>query len=530
VVIPIAVISSIVIIIAFFRLLQSTGRPALWPSRERPWSIGWSLFTTSPFLGNGTGSTKILLALDESIPTEPYLVHTHNLFLQIGSELGLIGIIFVMWLVIEFIRRIYVQLLNSNTRHRIRTAAIAASLSTVFIHHLVDYLLVAPIYVATITILTAYLYSGYSREVSTPQLSLNQSRVFALLSTFFVIAGFYPGGSFAYQKSLNVFTENPSMEAVEHICDVASKHSYQPFFKLGCAQKSAEVSYEDENKSAQEAAIKAYKEAFAMDPYWPIHWANLAAVEWDSGRRLDALDHMKLALESAPDYAITNLNIGRMYENLGEDELSYKHYQIALETEPLLLESAFFDKNDYSLEELISSKPYSHEFTANYRARVGLYYLFYDQVSAAQEEFLEVLKISPAHPTARSGLAYINLLEGSLEAAQTNIEVALYSGTNTPWIHYIAGKIAYLQGDTLDWRYHFDRAISLYKNRSDSDRYYNVVYQETYNNPDTVPQLTSIIISEEARVDFLYYAEEIDEVDPLKSNMIKELMNLASPK
>lgn len=512
----------VAVAIVFNQLFQATGRPSLWPSRSRPWLIGWELITQSPVFGHGIGSTQVLIAKHQSIPTMPYLVHTHNLFLQSGVELGIIGIVLIAWLLYSIARTTYTRFSFAPYHDRIRLAVFAGCFLVVLTHHMVDFLLVAPIYVGLVTFLTGSLYSISNKSKAPNTLSVRQSKAFAIIGCLIIFSWLVPAGSFDYSNALDAFQDDRSVVTATNLCDVSKNHSNRPFFAHSCGRAMAHHAFSFKDDGTLEKGIAAYRRALELDPYWPIHWANLAAMEWYAERPEEALGHMRTALESAPEFALFNFNYAWMLEQRGDEHLAKEYYKRAAVLEPAILTSSKLDVNAQLLDYLLASNPFMVESPANYHARMGWYFNYLDKFTKARSKFLEAIEINPAHPLARAGLAYLDLSEGELESAEIHIQVALAAGTSDGLMDYIAGKIAFERGDRTQGAYHFDRAIDDLINKSYSDRYYNVVYQEAYLRPDTVPFLQSVFITDQMHADFAAFAVEIEAGYPEKAMEIRE--------
>ena len=84
-----------VISLGFVFLWQAnvTGHAPISSARIGVWSIGWNIFRTAPIIGYGPGSFHVLSAVEAQIPPGFYLVHAHNLLLQVAAEGGIVGII-----------------------------------------------------------------------------------------------------------------------------------------------------------------------------------------------------------------------------------------------------------------------------------------------------------------------------------------------------------------------------------------------------------------------------------------------------
>lgn len=346
--------------------------------------------------------------------------------------------------------------------------------------------------------------------------------VASVIGIILLIAWIYPAGSFSYSNALDDYRQNPSLDTVNRLCGVSEVYGYRPFFAFTCGRAKSELAFVSNDAQSRLEAMEAYRSALDIDPYWPIHWANLAALEWESGITVQALRHMLIALDSAPNYAVFNFNYGRMLEKGGDFETAQNYYVKAAVLEPSLLSSTKIKHTDELVGHLLASRPFEIETTANYHARIGWYYIHLNQLQDATNEFLIVIDQHHAHASARAGLAYINLKRGAIEEAHKHIRIALFSDPQPGLTQYIAGKIAYLRGNQDEGDSHFRSAIEYYEYETFSEGYYSVVYQEEYLKPDAVPFLQSVFITEQMWLDFYAYVSELDAVEPEKAQHFKE--------
>ena len=110
------------------------------------WQGAFSLFKTSPFLGVGLmGYQKLIPQYQKpyysktgeliSVETHPY---PHNLFLSIWFELGILGLIVFLWILIKFFKEGFKLIKKLEIRNLKLEIAIMASMITIIVHGLVD--------------------------------------------------------------------------------------------------------------------------------------------------------------------------------------------------------------------------------------------------------------------------------------------------------------------------------------------------------------------------------------------------------
>lgn len=510
-------------------LINSTGRPALWPSRARPWTHAWNLFMESPLFGHGTGSTQFLIALDKTIPPEPYYVHTHNLFLQVGTETGILGVAILLWFLVTGSKFFYSTFVNSNYEGRLRLAAISGSISTVLIHHLVDYFFGSPIYSVTVLFLAASVYlisSLQNQPVKSFKINANLVSIPALAV---VLATIYTHAPIAQFRAINAFLSEPSAERSRDLCDLAGRHRGLPFLQFACGRAMAEVGYLTQDRSSLTIAADAFEAGLAIDPYWPLHAANLAAIQWEAGLEEQALMSMKTALESAPNSPGLNINYALMLEDYGDLESAQEHFAIALANDVSLLETKMMKTSTFDVSNFTSRDVRESESKTDYHADLGWYYVLSNQIEAAENEFEQVVDTAPGHASARTGMGMIEYLRGDFDIAKRDLEIALYSNGNEQLAHYLTAKIALAENNRELWSFHIERLIATLRNQNLSREYYNVVYEEHYISPDNVPQLRMIFLREDVITDLYAYSRSLQIEDPERAQAYLALISSWDP-
>jgi tetratricopeptide (TPR) repeat protein len=468
--------------------------------------MGWELFSSAPLWGHGAGSVHVLITQDPSSPPI-YLTHTHNILLQAGAEMGLVGVFLLGWSLIQIGRTLILAFRRQGFEERIHIAAIAGSLAATAVHHLVDYALEVPIITVTLLFIVASLCRYSPPDMNYRLTNAGVKKIFALVILIIVAAFYYPTGQFGITKGIREFNSTQSTQSIEAICDQATSHNHISYYQFACGRALAEEGYRSGDRRKLMEAIEHINKGLATDPYWPIHWANLAALEWEIGNEQDALIHMETALASAPDFPIFDINFGWMLEQSGDFDQAYEYYSKAISADPLILDGSIFKQTDFQPDSVSAEQILPTNFEANNDALRGWYYAKLQEWDHAREEFDRAVIINPAHALARSGLALLDLHASSINTSEVHSNIALNSRGSNPMIYFVAGKVSLEQGDVVEAMSLFERAYDLYSSQTYSDRYYKVVYRLDYIAPETVPQLKSVFISEDTFKAFFALAE-----------------------
>lgn len=102
--------------------------------RERIWNGSWEMFLNNPLLGTGVGNFQEIAF--EYMGRRIYS-HPHNLIIQLVLELGLLGIIALIWFVYELGKKL-IPLLFINGGSKTVIAGIFGTFASFFGHSLTD--------------------------------------------------------------------------------------------------------------------------------------------------------------------------------------------------------------------------------------------------------------------------------------------------------------------------------------------------------------------------------------------------------
>ncbi|MEJ2608046.1 MAG: O-antigen ligase family protein, partial [Anaerolineales bacterium] len=156
---------SIIVVImgrVFLGQLRSTSHAPIASARTEIWNTAWQIFRESPILGNGAGSMHILPVVVDQLPPGFYLVHAHNVLLQVAAENGVIGVLLLLVAAGFGLAAFFHAWRRTEGRTRINLAAYAGVLVGVGVHNLVDVAFEAPIYILATGVFLALVYQNAS--------------------------------------------------------------------------------------------------------------------------------------------------------------------------------------------------------------------------------------------------------------------------------------------------------------------------------------------------------------------------------
>lgn len=163
-----------------------------------------------------------------------------------------------------------------------------------------------------------------------------------------------------------------------------------------------------------EEAVKAYRQALAIDPENPTILTDLAVLYVRQGNVQEALKLAEKAAEVDPTFENAFVLLGRLYAGTGNNAKAIQAYRRVIAINPsnhdayLLLGTLYAQENRFrealeALEHLKALLP-DNPLASYYKARIFLDMKFYDQAEAAYQE---VLQINPFFDRALLDLAYI---------------------------------------------------------------------------------------------------------------------------
>lgn len=511
-----AILVIVVIIMAgviFIRQLNVTYHVPGVSARADIWSTGWKIVLKNPVLGNGAGSMQILPAVEDQIPPGFSMTHAHNLFLQIAAESGIVGVLLIFVLIGLVLRAFYRAWRTADRSTRLDLAVYAGILVGVGANNLVDYIFEAPIYVLCTII---FLFFIYRHAPQSEYLRLRGRLVFPIV--ILLLVAYTLGSLFTLHGSSehNVGVRNVDQEdwtsISEDICEAVDRNPHNSFYYFQCGLVQA-YTYKDSGEDAVlTSALSMFAEGLQMDPYWPVHWANLAALQWEAGRSAEALQNMLRASSMAPRNATFVLNLGRMYEALGRSTEAIEAYQQALYYDPWLSNSLFFTKTTLR-SELTQEPPVevSEPLRKQY-AWDGWRLLSSNQPEQARQMFTQALQSKPDYGFAFSGLALVDEAQGLKEQARINAGTGMIADVDTPLVFLIAGQVAERQGRSMDAAAYLYSAYLNAKFHSYSKEYYGGVYRRWALPFDLVPQVELGLLTDDMLQSFTALGDMLEDL------------------
>lgn len=506
----IAVIVVIVVGLAFLGQLRSTSHAPVASARSKIWRTSWNIFTKSPIVGNGAGSMHILPAIEDQLPPGFFLVHAHNVLLQIAAESGVVGLALVLLATGLGFKAFIKSWGSADDRARTDLAVYAGIWVGVGVHNLVDVAFEAPIYILCTGVFLALIYRHAPDE---EKLKLNRRRmlsVVAFLLVVFIVGSLYAlRGSDAHFRGLQQAGKNDWDGASASVCEAVALNPDNSFFYFQCGLAKAHLFQISDDETTLESAISNIEAGLQIDPHWPVHWANLSVLKWEAGESAEALECMLQAVNAAPRNAVFALNLGRMYESLGQNETAILAYQQALYNDPWMGNSLFFNASPVRSELIQQPQTQVSSPPRRQAAWEGWVLLSAGQTQQAKEAFRRALQSKPDYGLAYAGLALVGEVDGLAQQARLHADNAIFADVDTPLVFIIAGQIAERQGRSEDATALLLSAYLNIKHNSYSTHYYGSVYRRWSFTMDIVPQMETAFLSQEMVTSFYDLVEKL---------------------
>ncbi|MCH8093177.1 MAG: O-antigen ligase family protein [Chloroflexi bacterium] len=487
----------------------SPGHAPLLSARSGIWEPAWAIIRSSPVIGHGPASFSALFAIETQIPPGFATSHAHNLFLQTWAELGLLGLIL---LALAGVCAALAFVGAWRTRFTPRLAAYAGAGVAVLLHHQLDYLFESPGYLIGVIVIIGLLY-----RLAPDRQKLNLGRGWAavaigsFLIPFVGSAALGGRGAQAYWTGVESGRHGDWQNASERICLAMDLNPSIPLYASQCGLALAFAAEESIDAEPLIAAEEAYQEGLSKGLNWPMHWANLGAIQWSLGETGRALESLARAAELAPRNPRIAFNLGWMQEQLGDPASAQLSYRAAISSDPWLQFNPLLSQDDSRAGSISASELYPNASDGLLAGLNGWAALRKDSLRPARDYFTTALGADPSDALALAGLAKVAQAEGHSSRAMELIRRAIWLGGGSANVNFLAGSIALAQGDVEHALRYFEdaaRSTSLY---SESAPYYARTYLRYYLEPDAVPQLVGLgifTLSSQEKEDIIEFLKE----------------------
>ena len=303
------ILLTLILIIAVVSMLESTGSTKLgftksFKVRWEYWQASCLMIRDNLFRGYGLGNFGEIYA-QYKLPMAEETQMAHNNYLQVWVEMGIVGFIILLWLVVRFIR------IGLWLRLGTRTLAQGAFWGGMafFVHSLVDF----DFYVPNL-IFSAFFLIGVTAALNSPATKTRGSArnsLYPILGAVIFLMVFcsqikYINYLYRFERMEGLVAEMDFDKAEEEINGLLKESRFNPrlHFEKGRISEIKAFTGKEKRKSDFIDAVYEYSLASSLNPYRASYHFRLGRLYWalrdDPFFRKRAVSQFRLAHEAYP--------------------------------------------------------------------------------------------------------------------------------------------------------------------------------------------------------------------------------------
>ena len=410
----------------------------------------------------------------------------------------------------------------------------------VLLQNQLDFLFESPGYLFGVIMIIGLLYY-YTPQSQNLSLSRGWASVAIGLALIPFIGNLLLGdrGAQAYWDGVKAGREADWRSASDQICRAMDLEESIPLYTFQCGLAVAFLAEQEHDSTLLSRAGEVFEAGLGQDPNWPMHWANLGAIQWSLGETSGALESLTMAAELAPRNSRIALNLGWLQEQSGDSDSAAQSYRRAISSDPWIQFNRLLSQDDSRTGSVNASELYPQATEGLLAALDGWSTLSAGNFEQARRHFTSALIENPGDALAQAALARVIKAEGNPERASEAIGIAIWLGSNSADVNFLAGSISLAQGDEIQALRYFENAVRANSLFSESSAYYARTFLRYFLEPDTVPQLYGLgflstsCMEFERIIDFLRELEMQDLANQLgkqQPDVICQLGNIEAPR
>lgn len=305
--------------------------------REEMWRAALLQFAEKPLTGQGLFTFGRHYGRQVSVPPALSYAHAHNLPLNVAAELGILGMVALLYTTVCIVGCFRRAWANSPSGDRVLLISCASALVGFSVHHVFDFTAMMPA-VALLGILLVVILptEGVKFRSEKPRLQVfHPSGIVALWVVVLIFGWQSSEANRLYVQSLRLSNYGVAGRTAEEVMvdyrnalrileDLATPDAAMP---VHLQQKALLLgllaSYGD--SQALERATVTYEHYLEQEPYDAISWANLAALYWQSGNGAKAMRALERAIYLAPDSYVFAYNLATYFGMFIGDGIELPH-------------------------------------------------------------------------------------------------------------------------------------------------------------------------------------------------------------
>lgn len=349
----------------------------------------------------------------------------HNILLNTGAEMGLIGIAILIWLGVVIVRLWWKKRQTAPRAYRWRLDGIMAAFVALTAHSMLDMFTSTPSIVPLI-FYAGYLVAGtYTSKPSYNPPHYDGLRRWLPLIPMLMFMGYWGwlwqsnAAQSDYRSSIQAIFDDDLEAALAYS---ESAHDKDPDFELYPIQRAYVLGLlAEENPAAYlNAAIEAHEVALENHPSFHVGVANLAVLYGQRGDYAKAVELMQQAIHVGPEVLDYYLMLGAYQEALGDVGSAEANYRLLLGVNPIYLLSDFWHQPPLNPDINARQNVFEESYTS---ASIGLQFwldfLYGDLSSEQLQDRYDVVRAMPDKDL------YIYLALGDYVTSQENHDEAL---------------------------------------------------------------------------------------------------------
>ncbi|MGQ9501729.1 MAG: tetratricopeptide repeat protein, partial [Anaerolineae bacterium] len=441
------------------------------------WQLALRAFQEDPLTGVGFSNygRSLLWRNDASLPRRQ-IITAHNLYLNTAAEAGLVGLMASGWLlgsIVFAFRQRWQEVCE--THKRMHIGAAGAALAGFAAQNLVDTFTATPVVLPALVLMASALtlsVPGHAQKSSRTYVSLllpkplNLSRLVNLtalgvLVLYLFSLLWWDGAQYHLQRSIHLAQGGHWEDAIGAAARARQMDPGMALYAFQLAHVLSMAGAQTDTSDARLLTSQAstlYRTALLAEPVHGRQSANLAATLWRLGDREGALVAMQEAVAADPA-PILVINLGYLYQQLGDVSRAMASYARALASAPELAASQFWEADavrQAHWPEMVRQAEQvlpAHFPRPYWRLRLML---ARQEWSAVQEYATALWDDPSASCLARSTLARAQLADGQLQDALEVAEQAIRADAACGAAYLVRGQVRLEQEEEnaaeQDWR------------------------------------------------------------------------------
>lgn len=307
------------------------------------WTTALKMIQRNPFIGTGLGTYPRFYLEMHPPGIEGWVAgHAHNLFLEITSQMGILGLIILIWICFSTIKSILFskpsQELFRNNRHSTPKDYIicsVAALSGFLIHSIFDYLLIRIHTAVPVFIIIAIGFASANLIIQGPKLKWKKSFGAIVIIIVLLFSATIFKQAVAHNAQFNSILASNSgswNRAVEYLSFAMENDSQLNYYNEQRGYALGVLAEGENIQGSDNEAIEDLTRAMKSQPFWAPNYVNLSAL---LDRRGESENSFK-TLQSLPQewfdvWPLPAIILGEKYLDYRDNKMASKLFTQALE-------------------------------------------------------------------------------------------------------------------------------------------------------------------------------------------------------